>query len=113
MKEIYIQFPTFEVVRNLDRELSNKIGSQFSTEGEQKRLVAILLALKEFSLVTAHQRGRELWFSFSPHENLSTDVLRIKLRESEKLRSIELSKLIAPILKQTWRPEMKPTVETY
>ena len=48
VKEIFIQIPTFEVARGLDEELSKRIGDKFSSKEEQQRLMAILLAQKEF-----------------------------------------------------------------
>lgn len=103
MKEIFVQLPTFEVARTLDKDLSKRIGDEFSSREEQQRLVAILLALKDLGSLTSHDRGRETWFFFDPKENSADDVLRIRLKKSEMLRSIELSKRIVPTLKQTWR----------
>lgn len=103
MKEVYIQFPTYEVVRALDEELSKKIGDSFSSEGEPQRLVAILLALKDMGSVSAHDCGQEMRFYFDPKENELDDVLAIKLRRKEMLRSIKLSKRIIPALMLTWR----------
>jgi hypothetical protein len=102
MKEIFVQFPTFEVVSVLDEDLSGKMGREFCSKGEQQRLVAILLALKDLDLITSFDRDHETWFFFDPKENLADDVLRIKLNKSKMLRSIELCKYIAPTLNKIW-----------
>jgi hypothetical protein len=64
VKEIFVQLPTFEVAHALDEDLSKRIGDGFSSEEEQQRLVAILLALKELGSLTSHDRGHETWFFF-------------------------------------------------
>ena len=103
MKEIFVQFPTYEVAHALDEELSKRIGDGFSSEGEQQRLVAILLAPKDMGSVNSHDRGQETWFFFDQKENAMDDVLRIKLEQVEMLRSINLSKRILPTLMHTWQ----------
>lgn len=102
MKEIFVQPATFEIVNILDEKLSKKMGGRVSPREVQQRLVAILLALKDPGLVASSTRGHETWFFFDPEENLADDVLRIKLRKSKMLQSIELSKRIAPTLKEVW-----------
>ena len=47
MKEMFVQFPTFEVVRAVDKDLSKRLGDEFLSNDEKQRLVAILFALKE------------------------------------------------------------------
>jgi hypothetical protein len=103
VKEIFVQFPTYEVARALDEDLSRRMGSEFSSKDERQRLVAILLALKELGLLSSRDRGRETWFFFDPKENWADDVLRIRLKKSVMLRSFELSKRILPTLKETGR----------
>jgi hypothetical protein len=103
VKELFVQFPTYEVARALDEDLSRRMGSEFSSREEQQRLVAILFALKELGSLTSRDRGRETWFFFDPEENRASDVLRIRLKKSAMLRSIELSKRIMPTLKEAWR----------
>jgi hypothetical protein len=105
VKEIFVQLPTFDVAHALDEELSRKIGVEFSSREEQQRLAAILLALRDMGSIISRDRGRETWFCFDPKENISNDVIRIRLDESEMSRSIELSKRIMSTLKQTWRKE--------
>jgi hypothetical protein len=100
VRKIFVQFPTFGVVRALDERLSKQIGDKFSSTEEQQRLVAILLALKGSGFITSIDRGRETWFFFDPKENLADDVLLIELKKSEMLRSIGLSERIAPTLKE-------------
>lgn len=103
MKEIFVQFPTFEVVRAVDNDLSKRLGEEFSSNDEQQRLVAILFALKELGSLASHDRGRETWFYFDPEENWANDVLQIRLEKSEMIRSTKLSKRILPTLNETWR----------
>lgn len=103
MKEMFVQFATFEVVRAVDKDLSKRLGDEFSSNDEQQRLVAILFALKELGWLTSHDRGRETSFYFDPKENWANDVLRIRLKKSEMIRSIKLSKRILPTLNETWR----------
>jgi hypothetical protein len=103
VKEIFVQFPTLEIVYALDEDLSKKMGDDFSSEEEQQRLVAILFALKDLGSINSIDRGCEIWFFFDPKENAAGDVLKITRKKSEMLRSIELSKRITPTLKQTWR----------
>jgi hypothetical protein len=102
VKEIFVQFPTLEIVYALDENLSKRMGGDFSSKEEQQRLVAILLALKDLGSITSIDRGRETWFFFDPKENAASDVLKITRKKSEMLRSIELSRRIAPTLKQMW-----------
>jgi hypothetical protein len=103
VKEIFVQFPTYEVAHALDEDLSKRIGDDFSSNHEQQRVVAILLALKDLGSLTSCDRGGETWFFFDPKENLADDVLRIRLKKSELERAIELSKRIAPTLEQAWQ----------
>lgn len=103
MKEIFVQFPTYEVAHALDEDLSRRMGSEFASKEEQQRLVAVLLALKELGSLSSRDRGRETWFFFGPEENWADDVLQIRLKNSVMLRSIELSRRILPTLKETWR----------
>jgi len=103
VKEIFVQFPTYEVAHALDEELSKRIGDDFSSEREQQRLVAILLALKDMGSVNSYDSGQETCFYFDPKENAADDVLRIKLEQVEMLSSINLSKRIMPTLKHTWQ----------
>jgi hypothetical protein len=100
VKEIFVQFPTFEVAQALDQDLYQKLGGVFSSKKMQQRIVAILFALKDLGSVTSSDRGCETWFYIDPNENWADDVLQIRLRKSEMLRSIELSKRIAPTLKE-------------
>jgi hypothetical protein len=103
VKEIYVQLPTYEVAHALERNLSKRIGKHFSSNEEQHRLVAVLLALRDLGSINSTDRGEETWFFFDPAENLANDVLQIKLNRLEMRRSIKLSKCIAPTLRQVWR----------
>jgi hypothetical protein len=100
VKEIFVQFPTLEFAQALDRDLSLRVGSIFSSKKMQQRIVTILFALKELGSVTSSDRGCETWFYIDPNENWADDVLQIKLRKSETLHLMELSKRIAPTLKE-------------
>jgi hypothetical protein len=103
VKEIFVQFPTLDVVLGLDKDLSKKVGGKFSLEKESQRIVAILLALKDLKAVTFVDRGCETWFYFDPKENLAKDVLQIKLRNSEMKRAVKISRRILPALEKKWR----------
>jgi hypothetical protein len=71
VKEIFVQFPTYEVAHALDEDLSKRIGDDFSSSPEQQRLVAILLALKDLGSLTFHDRGRETWFFFDESRHIA------------------------------------------
>ena len=47
VKEIFVQFSTYEVAHALDEDLCTRLGSAFSSKDEQQRLVGILLALSD------------------------------------------------------------------
>ena len=85
MKCIFVQLPTFEAVRRLDRDLF------LSKKDDQQRIVAILLALRELGLIHFNSRDSETWFYFDPKENEADNVIVMKLKKSEMLRSIKLS----------------------
>ena len=103
MKEMLVQFPTFEVVRAVDKDLSKRLGDHFSSNDEQQRLVAILFALKELGSLMSHDHGHETSFYIDPKENWANDVLRIRLKKSEMIRAMKLSQRILPTLNDSWR----------
>ena len=109
MKDVFVQLQTFEIVKALEKDLPRKIGLGFSSKKMQHRLVVILLALKDLGVVSSSDRGRERWFFFDLRENLSDHVIRFNLSEPEMVRSIELSKRIAPALKELWSRLVKST----
>src|SRR4051794_6601007 len=100
MKEIFLGLLTYEIAQGLDKELSRRLGGDFSSIEEQQRLVAILFALEDLGLLSSRKRGRENSFFFDPKENLANDLLLITLKKSEWVHSFELSKRIGPTLKQ-------------
>jgi hypothetical protein len=79
MKCIFVQLPTFEAVRRLDRDLF------LSKKDDQQRIVAILLALRELGLIHFNSRDSETWFYFDPKENEADNVIVMKLKKSEML----------------------------
>jgi hypothetical protein len=112
MKEIFVQFPTYEVAQAFNDELSKTIGDFVSSTGEQQRLVAILLALKDMGVVNSHDRGEEAWFFLDPKENEANDVLQIKMEEPAMSQSVNLSERIMPTLMQMWQDRSgKPEFE--
>jgi hypothetical protein len=109
VKDAFVQLPTYEVINALEDDLNKKMGAGFSSKSAQQRLAAVLLALKDLGLVTSSDRDRETWFVFDPRENLADDVPQITLKKIELARSIELSKRIAPILKEVWSELIEST----
>jgi hypothetical protein len=103
VKEIFVQFPTYEVAQALDEDLSIRLGSAFSSKDEQQRLVGILLALKELGSVSSHEQGHETWFYLDAEENQASDVIRIRLNGLSMSASNKLSKRILSALKETGR----------
>jgi hypothetical protein len=110
MKEIFVDAFTFEVARAVDRDLSLRIGLEFSYNSDQQRLVAVLLALKDSGLLRCQDHGRATWFCLgsknSPAmqldeveelakgnvEEASKFFISFVIKKSEMLRSIKLSK---------------------
>lgn len=58
-----------EVVRYVDRDLSRRIGHNYSSNPVRERLVAVLLHLTEAGLISRQDRRRESWFYFGPDED--------------------------------------------
>jgi hypothetical protein len=103
VKDIFVHLPTLATVRAIDKDLCKKLRKDFPHKKETERLVAIMLALKGLGRLPSIDRGDETWFFIDPKENLADDVIRIKLKEQEWERAIELSKCIAPTLEGVWR----------
>ena len=91
MKEIFVQFPTFEVAQALDQDLSQKLGGVFSSKKMQQRIVAILFALKDLGSVTSSDRGCETWFYIDPNENWADDVLQIRLIRAGEINAVPVA----------------------
>jgi hypothetical protein len=111
VKEIFVDVFTFEVARAVDRDLSLRIGLDFSYNSDRQRLVAVLLALRDTGLLSGHDHGRATWLYFDSAEypamqldeieELANDnvsdaskfFVSVNIKKSEMLRSIKLSKL--------------------
>lgn len=125
MKNIMVDAFTFEVARAVDKDLSERMGYNFSASAARQRLVAVLFALKDSGLLDYSDQGRETWFSgpkqilleqldesgHVPEDDFVTlameYVISFKLKMSEMTRSIELSKqcrvdLDESLVKRSW-----------
>jgi hypothetical protein len=104
VKTIFVQPPTFQIALALDEELSKRVGVSFSVNGQEHRIAAILLALKDLGALTSHDRGRETWvYADIDKKSNGGDVLQISLDESSNTHSVELSKRIMPTLEDVWQ----------
>jgi len=112
MKRILIDAFILEVIRAVDRDLSRRIGPDYSSNTDRQRLVAILLALKDAGSLSCYDLGRERWFLFGRDDEvvagqpdkvehvLDDDqlaeylehMISFEMKRPEMLASIELSK---------------------
>jgi hypothetical protein len=122
VKKIFVDPFTFEVARALHRDLSERIGDEFS-QMKQHALVAIIFALNDSGFLISEHPRRETWFCFGPEakdldqlgdvpderlKELIAHTILFKLKRSELSRSLELSEkfradLDLDVVKGSWR----------
>jgi hypothetical protein len=85
VKKVLVDAFTFEVARAMDGNGSGQIGGDFDGKQEQRRLMAIILALRDLGLVTADDDDHAISICFSAEaKELRGDVSDERLWELER-----------------------------
>lgn len=113
MNKILVDAFTFEVARAMDGKTSGQVGSDLGGKLEQRRLVAIILALRALGLVTADEDDDAIFVCFGEAaKRLRGEVsderlwelvkhkICFRLTRQEMLRSLKLAKKYRATLDQ-------------